>query len=110
MSTPSNSPYKLLLNLGSERQTKLSRIVAQSMLADPSTKVNMTTIILEALDAHLAEMGELPDAGKAGKPIVFKPSPEVRDFINRARLNSGMTTDQVLNQMILAAVAEGAGA
>jgi hypothetical protein len=110
MDTSSSTPYKLLLTLGEDRKRKLRQAGAKRTLVAPGQRNDMTAIILEAVDTYLETFDETHEAGQAGKPITFKPTPEVHQFIKRARNNSGMSTDQVLNALIMTAVAEGAGA
>jgi hypothetical protein len=93
---------KLLpIPLDEVRRSKLRKRAAEMTLAT-GEPYNMTKLILEAVDASLEATDTATSSGpKAeGAMITFKPAPEVSQAIKRARLNSGESTDKVINALI----------
>ena len=102
---------KLQIRLSKDEKQKVFRLAAKRSL-DTGERISASDVLrdlamaaLESTEGTLATL----DAGKESL-IKFKPAPEILKALKRATLNSGQTTDKVINALLSDALQMEAGA
>lgn len=101
---------RIVVKLSIEERKKVFRFAAMRSIETGKRLSAGDTVRALALSA--IESIDGPDGTTAGKEMLikFKPAPEILKALKRATLNSGQTTDKVINALLSEALQLEAGA
>lgn len=102
----------LQIRLTAAEKAKIFRLAAQRSIATGKRLSAGDTLRELAMTALDSIESDVPSQATSGNDelIEFKPAPEVSQAIKRARLNSGESTDKVINALLAEALQLEAGA
>lgn len=96
---------KVMVRLTMEEKVKIIRMAAQRSI-DTGKRLSFGETVRALALSAIEGIDGINDPSAAGKDeiVKFKPQPEISKALKRARVNSGESTDKVINALLAEAL------